>query len=97
MVCLYNGAPTRTRTADLLIHTTTTFAATHMALCGLDFLFTLAPKGFRWVPSSLYTFNPSCLGKLRSGLPTAEAAKVSPNLTPVHLNVSIEGCNLPQN
>jgi len=25
-----------------------------------------------------------------------EAAKVSPNLTPVHLTVSNEGCNMPQ-
>src|SRR5947209_7087674 len=62
-----NGEPDRDRTCDPLI----TYHLDFRRPCwvrGLDYPFTMSLVGFRWAPSSLYTFLDS--SRLGSGLPS---------------------------
>ena len=51
-----SGEPGAARTRDLLINIPLRLSSPRLRVRGLDFPFTVTLAGFRWAPSSLYTF-----------------------------------------
>ena len=84
-----SGAAPQDRTADLWFHHTTTFVATHLGVCALDFLFIIPTKV--GLDAARKVSTPSPYGAWLG----IAILQVSPNLSGFHPAVSGRRCNYP--